>query len=232
MEALVGFLAGLVTSVPMLGPVVLMLIGDGLAGRSGPEADTSESSRGPDVRGGRAWLAFALAAALSEGVHVALAVFGVAPALLAQPEIRVWARVAAGVLLVVMGVLAWRAQATSTRLLPERAGPAAVLGAALVLPNPGFLVAWVATAAFLAERGWLGGVGPGADGWMAGVAFVVGAVLGVMVWFVAVRGLAVRVGARVEGRVRGVRKTLAVALIGCGAWLVGTGLLWSTGPLS
>lgn len=215
MEALVGFAAGLVTSVPMLGPVVLMLIGDGLGNGLGG------ASRG------RAWLAFALAAALSEGVHVALAVFGVAPALLARPEVSVWARVGAGVFLVVMGGLAWRGRAGSTRLLPEHAGPAAALGAALVVPNPGFLVAWVATLAFLGERGWLGAMGAegrGAGGVVAGVVFVGGAVLGVTVWFVAVRGLAVRLGGRVEGRVRGVRRVLAVALIGCGVWLVGTGI--------
>lgn len=209
MEALVGFLAGLVTSVPMLGPVVLLLIGDGLGGTSR----------------GRAWLAFALAAAICEGVHVALAVFGVAPVLLARDEVRVWARVAAGLFLVVMGVIAWRARASDARVMPDSAGRAAALGAALVLPNPGFLVAWVATLAFLGERGWVGdgGASGGPDG-AGGVAFVVGAVLGVMAWFVAVRGIAGRIGARFQRRTVGVRRVLAVGLVACGVWLVGTGL--------
>src|SRR5262245_20791536 len=126
----------------MLGPVVLLLFSAGL--------DARDETR-------KAAHALAVGAALAEGVHVALAVFGLAPYLLARPEIAVGLRRVAGLALVALAVLAWRARAAERPFIAASAPRAFVLGATLVLMNPGFLVTWLAVLAVVsshAETRW------------------------------------------------------------------------------
>jgi len=196
-ELVVGFLCGLVSSIPMLGPVVLLLFAAG-AGR--------------ELVVGRA---LALGAAASEGAHVAAAVFGIGPVLLAEPVVAIGARVVSGVVLMALAWVAWRGRAgepTRGRVLPTRGAAAFGLGVALVLPNPGFLVVWVAIV------GWLPTAGLAAR---PGGAFVGGAVVGIGLWFAVVMWASARWGAAVitrHGQV--VRRALAIALFGFGAWAV------------
>ncbi len=150
-EVGLGFLSGLLTSIPMLGPVVLLLLASGL--------HTSAGAR-------REALALALGAALAEGGHVALVVFGVAPQLLALPGVAVWARVVSGVLLIGIAVVAWRTRAQPRVFEEMGIGRAFVLGLGLVALNPGFTLTWLAVVAAL--HGVEGG------------GFVVGAVVGIM----------------------------------------------------
>jgi threonine/homoserine/homoserine lactone efflux protein len=200
LEAALGFVAGLVTSVPMLGPVVLLIFSAGV------EAHLTA------VR--REALALALGAALAEGVHVALAVFGVAPLLLARPEIAVGLRLLAGLALIALALVAWRARAAGRALMVRSRPRAFVLGVLLVLPNPGFLVTWVAVLAFAEAHGQAG--------W--GVPFVVGAVLGIAVWFFSVYRLAWRLGPRIASRLTQLRVLVAAGLALLGLWLVAAAL--------
>ncbi len=199
-EAGLGFFAALLTSIPMLGPVVLLLFSAGVELHAG----TSVATR--PVR------ALAVGAALAEGVHVALVVFGLAPTLLARPEIAVWLRLVAGLALLGLAWVAWRARQSERPLAVRTPARAFLLGVTLVLLNPGFLVTWVAVVAALA-----GSLAPGAT-W--GLPFVIGAVLGVLGWFAIVQTLAKRCGPRLHARLTQVRAVVALGLAGLGAWLV------------
>ncbi|MCC6623576.1 MAG: LysE family transporter [Deltaproteobacteria bacterium] len=198
-ELLVGLVAGLVSSIPMLGPVVLLLFTAG-AGR--------------ELAAGRA---LAAGAALSEGAHVTLAALGLGPLLLSEPTVAIGLRLGSGVVLIGLALIAWRAapppgDRATRRALPSRPIAAFGLGALLVLPNPGFLVVWVAIVA------WLGG---GAEAGLAspGLGFVAGAVLGVALWFWAVLVMSARWGPVViERHGRLVRRAVALALAGFGLW--------------
>lgn len=189
-----GLLAGLLTSIPMLGPVVLLLFTAGLDGTK------------------RRALALAAGAALAEGAHVALVVFGVAPRLLAVPGVAVWARLVSGVVLIAIAVVAWRTRAQPRVFEAMGAGRAFVLGLGLVALNPGFTLTWLAVVAALDDV---------ALGW----SFVVGTVLGILAWFGIVVGLALRIGPGLAPRLVVVRAVVAVALAGIGLWLVVQGFL-------
>jgi len=202
-EAAVGFLAALVTSIPMLGPVVLLLFSAGVEQRDAPSRSAA-----------RAVVALAIGAALAEGVHVALVVYGLGPPLLALPEIAVWLRLIAGLVLIGLAAIAWGARARERAFGVRSPLAAGGLGVMLVLVNPGFLVTWIAVVAavspYLADTG---------------VPFVVGAVSGVLAWFVIVHGLARRYGRRLAARLGQLRMLVALGLAGLGAWLVVTAAL-------
>lgn len=198
-ELVVGVMAGLVSSIPMLGPVVLLLF-------------TAGAER--ELASGRA---LALGAALSEGAHVALAALGLGPLLLAEPAVAIGARLASGGVLLALAVIAWRSSpmqgaVVQRRAVPRRPLAAFGLGALLVLPNPGFLVVWVAIVSWLATAGLVDRPGP---------MFVVGAVVGIAAWFTTVLAIASRRGAivmRRHGRL--VARGLALVLAGFGTWAI------------
>ncbi|MFO0748594.1 MAG: LysE family transporter [Myxococcota bacterium] len=206
MELLVGVVAGLVSSIPMLGPVALLLMAAGAAGR---------------LREGRA---LAAGAALAEGVHVTLVVLGLGPALMAQPSVAVGLRIASGAVLMALAALAWRSRARARAARADHLAeawrerrPAAAfgLGVALVLPNPGFLVAWLAVATVLADRSLPAG----------GPLFVAGAIAGIALWFALLLGAAARWGPRLAARrPTALRLALALVLGAFGAWAFVAGL--------
>jgi threonine/homoserine/homoserine lactone efflux protein len=200
-DLLIGFCAALLTSIPMLGPVVLLLLSAGVERRA--DGSTGAALSPPS--------ALALGAALGEGVHVALVVFGLAPFLLSLPEIALWLRLVAGCALFALAFVAWRTRARPRPLIGVSAPRAFLLGAVLVLANPGFLLTWLAVIAFVATHG----AEPD-----SGIAFTAGAVLGVLAWFAAVLHLARRLGPRLESRLSQVRALTALGLALLGLWLI------------
>lgn len=196
-----GFVAGLASSIPMLGPVVLLLLAAGSA---------------RELAAGRL---LALTAAASEAVHVALAALGLGPLLVREPWVSTGLRVVSGLVLITLAVLAWRgaradAPATRTRALPRSPWAAAGLGVALVLPNPGFLVVWIAIVGGLEGAGIRPGVG-----------FVAGAALGIAAWFALVLAAAARWGPRLaERHGRALRRVLALAFVGLAAVAIASAL--------
>jgi len=190
---LIGIVSGLLSSAPMLGPVALLLLAAGASQQR---------------REGRA---LALGAALSEGVHVALVVAGLAPLLLAEPAIATGLRVVSGVVLLALAVVAWRKRSLTLRPLAPSPRRAFGLGVLLVLPHPGFLVVWLALVTFLAEQGFA----------PTSPLFVVGAVIGIGLWFMLLLWGAGRVGPTLVAR-RGalLARVLAIALGAFGMWIL------------
>jgi len=125
----------------------------------------------------------------ADAVHATLAFVGVGRLLLARPDLLRGLAVAAAIAITTYAVVAWRRHRRAPEATPELATPGSLAhgiatGAALTLPNPGALAAWVAVATAVWPRATT------TEACTIGVA--VG--LGSMLWFVLL--------ARAIGRVR------------------------------
>ncbi len=128
-----GLLCGFIGSIPIAGPVAVLVVERGLGGRA------------------REGLALAAGAAIAEGVYAGLAFLGMTAALARFPWLLPVSRVLGAVILVALGLYfalrkskpAGNDEEKKDRKRGRRGGPF-VLGLAVTMVNPTLLVTWSA----------------------------------------------------------------------------------------
>ncbi|MEM7244419.1 MAG: LysE family transporter [Acidobacteriota bacterium] len=160
---LAGLLTGFLGSIPLAGPVALLVAREGLAGR---------------VRRGRG---VALGSALGETLHALIGLLGLGRLLTQSPSALSFGRLGVGLLIIVVGALAWRHPpdfGTARRSAPvsENARSAFALGFGMTAFNPTLLVTWGTVGALLRLQGWV-------QSTPEVLACTLGAGLGVAAWF-------------------------------------------------
>jgi threonine/homoserine/homoserine lactone efflux protein len=204
---LVGATMGFVGSMPVAGPVAVLVLERGL------------------IRRGREGLGIALGAACGESVYAFLAAWGIGAVFAAYPRVLPISRlVGAGVLVVVGVYLATRRRTASP---PPRGVPAEgqkrrgfVLGASLTLANPTIIASW--TVAVTAAHG----AGLLVSGPLPATAFAVGVGFGIAGWFATM----LRLLSRFQ---RGLRAETVDRLLRVTGWVVvGLGVALAVRPMA
>jgi threonine/homoserine/homoserine lactone efflux protein len=197
--ALVGFLMGFVTSVPVAGPVSILVFSRGLQDRA------------------RSGAYLAVGAALAEAAYAFLAFWGFSELLVAYPWLEPLTGGAAAVILLALGMRFVR-MAPQQHDMPDDAAPTAgskrsfLLGLTIAGLNPTLLATWPAMVTFVHSLGLLDFGASGA------LPFSVGVALGISSWFLILLGLL----ARYRGRFR--RNTLDRVVRGMGVVLTLIGI--------
>jgi threonine/homoserine/homoserine lactone efflux protein len=141
----------------------------------------------------------AIGGALAEGIWAAVALLGMERVIHAG-ALRLVQAVGA-VVLIALGALMLRApRAARTESSPAHA----VVGFVIVATNPGFLIAWLGFAAAIASFGRV-----------APIATALGAIAGIVLWFLTLYALVARFAVR-EETLRRITRVLGVAVIGFG----------------
>lgn len=139
--AIVGVVLGFIGSMPVAGPIALLVLGRGLENRS------------------RNGLALALGAAIAESVYAYLAFWGFGAVLSRYAWIEQVARFGAAVALVALGVHFYRRrkQAAAVTAPPANGGNKRnfVLGFAITLLNPTLIATWTFTVTTVYSLGLL-----------------------------------------------------------------------------
>lgn len=194
-----GFLLGVIGSVPVAGPLSALVVHRTMEGRH------------------RDGIMLAAGAALVESLYCALALSGHDAAVSRWPRIEMSLRVTGAVVMILVGVYFAFLVKVKPRALPARTAPGRggakrhfTLGFSLVAINPAVLVNWAAVITVLHT------VGLGLVGLARGFAFVLGVGTGVLGWFGGVVLVLRRVGSRLPVTVfrtalRAVGLVLAVA---------------------
>lgn len=196
---LLGFAFGFIGSIPVAGPISLLVVAYSLQARY------------------RDALALAAGGALAEGAYAALAFRGMSVLLARYPQALPWSRAAGALVLLGLGVAFARGTMTSDRPPPASQGKSFFVGFGLTALNPTLLVTWTAATTTLYGTGLLrpdqATVAP----------FAGGAAAGIVAWF-AVLILLLR---RHHGRLQ--PATIARIVRGVGILLIALGLWFAWG---
>ena len=162
---LAGSIMGFVGSMPIAGPVAVLVLERGL------------------VRRGREGLGVAIGAATAESIYAFLAYWGLGTVLYASPMLlRVSRLVGAGVMITLGIYLATRKSAPRT-LEPDNPVPGGrkrrgfLLGLSVTFLNPTIIVSWTMVTATVHSTGWV------APGLLSAIVFALGVGVGIVVWF-------------------------------------------------
>jgi threonine/homoserine/homoserine lactone efflux protein len=196
--AVIGFCFGFVGSIPVAGPISILVLERGLSGRQ------------------RSGLWIAVGAAVAESVYAALAFFGLGALLVRYPAIVPASQAAGAAALLTLGVLfAWRGPGRGEPAAQARvpSGSDALLGFTITALNPTFIATWTAAVTAAYATGLIAPA-PG-----HAPLFAVGVGVGIVVWFVILLALTRRYGPRLSRPALGrVVRLLGVVLIGMGGW--------------
>jgi threonine/homoserine/homoserine lactone efflux protein len=161
---LAGSIMGFVGSMPIAGPVAVLVLERGL------------------IRRGREGLGVAIGAALAESVYAFLAYWGLGTVLHASPMLlRASRLVGAGVMITLGIYLATRksvppvAEADPAPEGRKRRG--FLLGLSVTFLNPTIIVSWTMVTATVHSTGWV------APGLISAIVFALGVGVGIVVWF-------------------------------------------------
>lgn len=201
--AIIGFIFGFFGSVPVGGPIAVLVLGHGIEGRS------------------RAGLYIALGAAVPEGAYAYLACWGFSELLEMHPWLDAASRVAGAVLVLGLGLwfLFGRQRASEgpkeARALNRRKGVKRnlALGFVITALNPTLLATWAAAVSLAAA------VLPFRLQSTHALPFSIGACLGIASWFVLLLYLLRRFRNRVSGEThqRMIKATgVLILLVGVG----------------
>ena len=159
---LMGLLFGFVGSMPMAGPIWALVFARALQGRM------------------REGLYIAIGGAIAEAIYAALAFWGFASLLERYAWIQSVSDATAAVILSVLGVLFIRHPRTevSTPARPDRSGTGPILGFTITALNPTLIATWSAATAMLLSSGLVELESNHA------VPFSLGALTGIVLWFV------------------------------------------------
>lgn len=197
---IVGVVLGYLGSMPVAGPIALLVLGRGLENRS------------------RNGLALALGAAIAESIYAYLAFWGFGAVLESYPWIEEGARFAAAIALVALGVHFYRRrqQAAAPTPPPTNAGNKRnfVLGFVITLLNPTLIATWTFTVTTVYSLGLLTFEAEKA------LPFSLGAFSGIVGWFATLLYLLKRFRAVVTQN--GLQR--ALKLIGLVLIVVGLGI--------
>jgi threonine/homoserine/homoserine lactone efflux protein len=189
---IVGFLFGFVGSMPVAGPVSILVLERGLTRRF------------------RSGLYLAAGAAVAESVYAFLAFFGLAALLGRYPAIVPLSQAAGAVILLGLGVaLIWR-RPRQPHVTPRAATHGdAVLGFTVTALNPTFIATWTAAVTTLYGTGLV----PASTS--LALPFSVSVCVGIVAWFAVLLALVRRFGARLSER------SVVIAVRVMGAMLLG-----------
>jgi len=161
---LAGTIMGFLGSMPIAGPVAVLVLERGL------------------IQRGREGLGVAFGAAAAESVYAFLAYWGLGAVLNASPALlRASRLVGAGVMITLGIYLATRKSAP--RAVADHAAPAGrkrrgfLLGLSVTFLNPTIIVSWTMVSATVHSTGWV------APGIASAVAFALGVGAGIAIWF-------------------------------------------------
>ena len=162
LAAVIGFLIGFLGSMPVAGPIAVLVVSRGVDGRH------------------RSGLSIAAGGALAEGVYACLAFWGFAEFLARYPVMIPVSRAVAVLVLTVLGVLFLRRKVTSQQAMPHRKegwGGGFVLGFSITALNPTLIATWTAATTTLFSTG-LVDFTP-----VTALPFGAGAIIGIVLWF-------------------------------------------------
>ncbi len=203
MPVLYGFLFGFVGSIPVAGPISVVVFTLGVA---------------KQVKAG---IAFSAGAALGEGLYACLALFGTAKALAQMPWLLRWAQGAGVIAVAAIGLhfLLRRAAAIDEDARPTRTAPgrAFLAGLGLALANPTLLFTWTAASATLASAGIGARVLVPEDAPLVAL----GAAFGITAWFATLLVLLARFTRHLRpSTLHRVERGAGVLLLCVAAWLL------------
>jgi threonine/homoserine/homoserine lactone efflux protein len=200
MAALVGLVFGFLGSVPVAGPIAVLVLTRAL------------KRRYHDALG------VAAGGALAEAGYAYLAFVGLSALFERFPVVETAAHALAAALLVALGVAFFLNKPATTSQAPaEEAGSRAYRGAlagfVITLLNPTLLGTWSAATAMLFSAGLV------APGRAAAPAFALGAAAGIFLWFAALVGLVRACRERfTPSVVVKIVRYMGVFLVCCGVW--------------
>jgi threonine/homoserine/homoserine lactone efflux protein len=194
---LVGFLFGFVGSMPVAGPVSILVLERGLARRF------------------RSGLLLAAGAAVAESVYAFLAFFGLSALLARYPAIVPVSQACGAVILLVLGVGLLRRRRTADAAATPR--PAthgdAILGFTITALNPTFIATWTAAVTTLYGTGLVSASTANA------LPFALSVCVGIVAWFAVLLGLVRRFGGKMSQRTIDVAvRVMGVMLLGIAVW--------------
>ena len=194
---LVGFLFGFVGSMPVAGPVSILVLERGLSRRY------------------RSGLWLAAGAAVAESVYAFLAFFGLAALLARYPAIVPVSQALGAVILAVLGLGLLRRHRPHEDDGAKRPAPHgdAVLGFTITALNPTFIATWTAAVTALYGSGL---VPPRAS---LALPFSISVCVGIVAWFAVLLALVRRFGARMSQRtINAAVRVMGIVLLGLAVW--------------
>lgn len=198
LAALFGFAFGFVGSMPLAGPIAVLVLARGLA------------------RAYRSGAAIALGSAVAESAYAFLAYWGMSELVSRFPVAVLVAKGAAVAILLGLGVvfvLRRAGEAGRGGAEDERVGSGFALGLTLTALNPTFLATWSAAVAVLHSTRLVPAT------LAAAVPFALCAGAGIFAWFAAMLALLERNEGRLEPvHVAWAMRVVGVALLGMAAW--------------
>jgi threonine/homoserine/homoserine lactone efflux protein len=194
---LIGFLFGFVGSMPVAGPVSILVLERGLSGRF------------------RSGLYLAAGAAVAESVYAFLAFFGLAALLARYPAIVPLSQAGGAVILLGLGVALLRRRRPGDAAVAPR--PAthgdAVLGFTITALNPTFIATWTAAVTTLYGTGLV------TPSTALALPFSISVCVGIVAWFAVLLALVKRFGGRMSQRTIDVAvRVMGVMLLGIAVW--------------
>ncbi len=161
LAAVIGFLFGFLGSMPVAGPIAVLVFSRGVDGRH------------------RSGLSIAVGGAVAEGVYACLAFWGFAEFLARYPVMVPISRAAAVVVLTILGVVFLRRKVTTHQVPDHREGWGGgfVVGFSITALNPTLIATWAAATTTLFSTG-LVDFTP-----VTALPFGGGAIAGIIVWF-------------------------------------------------
>jgi threonine/homoserine/homoserine lactone efflux protein len=199
LAAAIGVLFGFVGSIPVAGPIAVLVLARGLALRF------------------RSGIFIAAGGAIAESVYAFLAFWGFGALLGEYPWVEPISRGAGAVVLLVLGFIFSRPRGEMPVAVAEPKTStgfrSAMLGFSITAMNPTLIASWAAAVTVLHG----GAVAEHSMG--ASVAFAGGALVGIVGWFAIMLGLIHRFRNRFKPTIlNSVRRLMGFALIGFGLW--------------
>jgi threonine/homoserine/homoserine lactone efflux protein len=191
-----GFGMSFVGTMPVAGPISLLVLARGLEGRH------------------RSGLLLAAGGAVGEGAYAALAWLGVGTLIPRFPVMLHASRVLAAVILVTLGLLFLLRRNPEQAPAPptDRGGGSFAAGLAIAVVNPTFLATWTGAVTVVHAAG------AAASAWVA-PAFALGVAAGAVAWFWVLLTLVRRYSGRFRPQtLQATLRVLGAAMIGLGLW--------------
>ena len=195
----VGFCFGFVGSIPVAGPIALLVFAYGMQGKN------------------KNAVLVAVGGAIAEAAYAYMAFWGLARLLVGHPEIVANSRGAGALILLGLGVYFLLRRPTKDRVEGPPSGRGRkrsfVLGFTVTALNPTLIVTWTAAATTLFSSGLIGSAPEHA------LPFALGAFGGIVAWFVTLVALLHRYRARIsKTTLDKIVRVVGVLLIGLGLW--------------
>ena len=196
---LIGFTLGFFGSVPLAGPIAVLVFAYGLEGRF------------------RTGIFLSLGAALAESIYAYAAFWGVGTLLGRYPSIVLASHAVIGTLLIGVGIVLTRRELSAglEKTSKPRHARALALGFTISILNPTLLVTWSAATAALYGTGFM------SEGAGASIPFAIGVIGGIIGWFSLLLLLIRRYSGRFTRNFLGrVINAMGVVLMLIGGWFL------------